>query len=85
MEILQEKLDDSGGRLYHKYTVGIFNKSKQHRDFVMDPGFAVNVSDMGFNRAMFNIQGISDLFIIKALADHLGDLEFSGGHVISFF
>ena len=60
--------------------VGILNESKEHSDFIVDPGFSINVSDMGLYGTIFNIDDFGDLFIIETLADKFGDLKLSVRH-----
>ncbi len=64
--------------------VGVFDESQEHRDFVMYPGFSINVSDMGLYCTSFNIDDFGNFFIVKTLADKFGNLELSVRHSETF-
>jgi hypothetical protein len=64
--------------------VGVFNESQEHRDFVMYPGFSIDVSDMGLYCTSFNIDDFGNFFIVKTLADKFGNLELSVRHAKAF-
>ena len=63
---------------------GVLDESQEHRDFIVDPGFSINVSDMGLYGAIFNIDDFGNFFIVKTPADKFGNLKLSVRHAKTF-